>query len=355
MKNTSSSLLPDSTSTSLREHWLTQPEKFAGLRQIEIAQALGVSEGEWVDACRGHESQRLEDDPKSFLQDLPKLGDVMALTRNPSAVHEKTGSFDHIEFFDRMHMAQVANHEIDLRIFLNHWHRLYAVTVLKNGQPQHSLQVFDSTGTAVLKIFMRPETRVQAWQEFVAARINRDPHPFHTESIPAPSYAAPDTVNLQEFRLAWDQLKDTHEFFALLRRFQINRIDALRIAGGHRTQSVDPAGLADFLKTAASRKAPIMVFVANRGCIQIHTGPVEKVVCFKQWLNVLDERFNLHLREDHIAEAWIVRKPTLDGVVTSLELYNSDGQEIAMLFGERKPGQKERKDWRDLIDTLNQL
>jgi putative hemin transport protein len=70
------------------------------------------------------------------------------------------------------------------------------------------------------------------------------------------------------------------------------------------------------------------------------------------WLNVLDPGFNLHLREDHIASAWVVRKPTSDGLVTSLELFDAQGETIAMFFGERKPGRAELCAWRELIDEL---
>jgi putative hemin transport protein len=70
------------------------------------------------------------------------------------------------------------------------------------------------------------------------------------------------------------------------------------------------------------------------------------------WLNVLDPGFNLHLREDRIAMAWVVRKPTADGDVTSLELFDADGETLAMFFGERKPGRAELASWRALVDTL---
>ena len=86
--------------------------------------------------------------------------------------------------------------------------------------------------------------------------------------------------------------------------------------------------------------------------IQIHTGPVHKVAVMGPWLNVLDPSFNLHLREDHIASAWVVRKPTSDGLVTSLELFDAQGDTIAMLFGERKPGRTELCAWRAIIDSL---
>ena len=70
------------------------------------------------------------------------------------------------------------------------------------------------------------------------------------------------------------------------------------------------------------------------------------------WVNVLDPGFNLHLREDHIASAWVVKKPTADGLVTSLELFDAQGETIAMFFGERKPGKRESCEWRALIDNL---
>jgi putative hemin transport protein len=70
------------------------------------------------------------------------------------------------------------------------------------------------------------------------------------------------------------------------------------------------------------------------------------------WINVMDPRFNLHLRSDSVAQAWIVRKPTADGIVTSVELFNDNGEAIAMFFGERKPGKPELTAWRALVDEL---
>jgi putative hemin transport protein len=95
-----------------------------------------------------------------------------------------------------------------------------------------------------------------------------------------------------------------------------------------------------------------MVFVGNHGMIQIHTGPVVRIVPTGPWINVLDPDFNLHLREDAVAEAWLVRKPTRDGVVTSVELLDARGGLIATFFGARKPGKPEDPRWRALADGL---
>ena len=70
------------------------------------------------------------------------------------------------------------------------------------------------------------------------------------------------------------------------------------------------------------------------------------------WVNVLDPGFSLHLREDRVAQTWLVRKPTADGIVTSVELFDAQGETIAMFFGERKPGTPEIAPWRELLAAL---
>lgn len=98
-----------------------------------------------------------------------------------------------------------------------------------------------------------------------------------------------------------------------------------------------------------------MIFVGNRGCIQIHTGPIRTVKPMGPWLNILDPGFNLHLRMDHIAAAWAVWKPQSDSPVHSLELFDAEGRLIAQIFGARKPGLPERADWQALLADIPSL
>jgi putative hemin transport protein len=95
-----------------------------------------------------------------------------------------------------------------------------------------------------------------------------------------------------------------------------------------------------------------MCFVGNRGCIQIHSGPIASVKPMGPWINVMDESFHLHLRADRIAEAWAVRKPTKDGHVTSIEAFDAEGGMIIQFFGKRHEGEVERQDWRWLVEHL---
>jgi putative hemin transport protein len=109
------------------------------------------------------------------------------------------------------------------------------------------------------------------------------------------------------------------------------------------------------LERAAESQVPIMCFVPSPGCIQIHTGPVKNIRWMDKWLNVLDPKFNLHLDSEAIDRAYVVRKPTADGIVTSLELFDTKGELFTYFFGARKPGKPELTGWTEIAEGLTSI
>jgi putative hemin transport protein len=197
-------------------------------------------------------------------------------------------------------------------------------------------------------------SNLDAYERLVRDFTHRDQAPGErVEARPAASIPRADAaVDVEGLRRAWAAMKDTHEFFGMLKQFGAARTQALRLAGPDFARRADKDATRRVLEAAAAEKTEIMVFVGNRGCIQIHTGPVANVRPMHGWLNVMDPGFNLHLREDRIAESWVVEKPTADGVVTSVEIFDADGETIALLFGKRKPGIPESGAWRELVHRL---
>jgi putative hemin transport protein len=138
----------------------------------------------------------------------------------------------------------------------------------------------------------------------------------------------------------------------MLQDLGAGRVQALRLIGEDWAYRVENDSFQLALNMAANAELPIMIFAGNAGVIQIHTGPVQQLKRTGPWFNVLDADFNLHLREDRIAQSWVVKKPTADGIVTSLELYDANNNQIAWMFGARKPGQPELEAWRALVGAL---
>lgn len=327
-----------------------------GLRHRDAARALGVSEGEAIAAAVGRSAPlravRLKGPWPALFEQLPTLGRVMALTRNEAAVHEKTGSYASMSHDGPVGLALGA--DIDLRIFYMRWAHVFAVTEDTARGVQRSLQVYDAAGTAVHKVFLKDGADLGAWAAFTDAHADAEQTPggrFEPMAVPA-APAADERIDVEGFRAAWLAMADTHEFFPLLRRFGVARTQALRLAPAGMVQALPNSTVRALLQAAAAAGTSIMCFVGNPGMIQIHTGPVKKIELMGPWVNVLDPGFSLHLREDLVAQTWLVRKPTADGIVTSVELFDAQGETIAMFFGERKPGQPEIEAWRELLATL---
>jgi putative hemin transport protein len=277
----------------------------------------------------------------------------MCLTRNEHAVHERYGEFLKIDFFHGM--GQVVGPDIDLRLFLSSWQHGFAVTDLTDEGDRQSFQFFDASGTAIHKIYLQKESNYGSYgvilNKFRAEDQSTD---IRVEPRPQPSEEIPDAeIDGEGFRQAWRELRDTHAFFLILQKFRVTRMQALRLAPEGFVRKVGVSSTKQMLESAAQSGLPIMVFIGNQGCLQIHTGPVKNIKMFgAEWLNVLDDEFNMHLRDTAVVSAWVVRKPTVDGIVTSLEIYDAEGHNLVMFFGKRKPGNAEDPDWTELADSL---
>lgn len=338
--------------TLLRERWHALRQSQPRTRIRDAAEQLGVSEAQLLATGVGENAVRLELRLDVLLPRIESLGRVMSLTRNAHAVHEKRGTWRNVELHGAR--ALVLDEDIDLRLFLSRWRIGFALRESMADGIRRSLQFFDATGTAVHKIFLEDGGAAATFDALVQELTHAQQSPELSVEAPSPAETPrPDgEVDVAGLRAGWLGLQDTHDFFPLLQRFKVARTQALRLAGPELTTPVAPESLAWVLEQVASSGLPIMVFVGNPGAIQIHTGPVHTVRPTGPWMNVMDPGFNLHVRADHVHSAWVVRKPTRDGDVTSLELFDAAGENIALFFGKRKPGIPEQPEWRALMAEL---
>jgi len=342
------------STTDLKTAWAELRQAYPRMRTRDAAEHLGVSEAELLATGCGNAVTRLKPDWYTLFEALEGLGEVMALTRNDVCVHEKVGVYRNIERIPDHEMGMVLDENVDLRLFFKHWHHAFAVVNGSDGQERRSLQFFDAHGTAVHKIHLRPESSMAHFEALVAQFRHEDQ--AATQAVLPPSAPRPERpeadIDVAGLREAWDALQDTHDFIFLLRRFKVGRVQALRLAGPRFARPVSTNSLRAILEQAAEAELPIMVFVGNPGCVQIHSGPVHTLKAVEGWYNVLDPGFNLHVREALIEGAWVVRKPTRDGDVHSLECYDAAGDVVCYLFSKRKEGQFESEAWRTLLHGL---
>lgn len=324
------------------------------LRRREQGSILDVPEAALIDEQCGVESIRLLPDFSEIIHFLPSLGYIMTLTRNESAVHERKGVYSNISIKGPMGIVITDDRKIDLRIILSRWVMAFAVQETLTNSMRYSLQFFDKSGVAIQKVYLQDQSDFSAYQKLV----ERFSHSVHSmplqfvEKDKRPVYAESGLVDKQKLQRKWLKMTNVHQFFGILKQHNISREQAFELVGPPLAQRFDSKNFAILLADIAKIDLSIMCFVGNHGNIQIHTGAIKKVKKVGPWLNILDPEFNLHLLEDNITSAWVIKKPTVDGDVTSVELYDEEGETIVQIFGQRAEGQPENQQWRRLAEAL---
>lgn len=344
--------------TTLKGQYSAYKAQHPKARIRAIAQALEVSEMELLEVADYEQCVYLGDEYEAILKEVHQLGKVMALTRNEHAVHEVKGLYDNVQFMEKAPMGLAHNKLIDTRYFTSTWAHVYGVVFQSGKRKMHSLQIFDKYGQAVHKIYLTPASNEEAYAQLLQDFRKKNRLPFALEKAPVlekVSFDVLPTIDVPAFQQAWLDLKDTHDFFGLLKKYGLTRQQAFRLAPKGSTYQVEKGALVTMLETVANKEVPIMVFLGNTACLQIYSGTIKKLMPMDNWYNILDPNFNLHVQLDSIHEAWVVKKNTEDGIVTSLELFDDYGQQILYCFGERKPGIPELITWQEVIATLPAL
>ena len=263
--------------TNLRDRWSRLQQAQPRLRIRDAAAELGVTEAALVSSRTGDGVLRLRNEPAAIVEQLHRLGHTMALTRNEYAVSETFGPYSDVSI--NGHMGVVLDPAIDLRLFLNHWHHVWAVETESQGRRLRSFQFFDAYGDAVHKVYPKTDEGVEAFYALCEEFRHPEQEPVLTFA-PRPVTPAekPDSaVDVDAFQAGWRALEDTHHFYGLTRRHGVSRTQALRLAPPEMVTEVDVSAVTRMLKGAAEAAVPIMVFIGSRGCIQIFTGRVEQI------------------------------------------------------------------------------
>ncbi|MBU2571205.1 MAG: hemin-degrading factor [Gammaproteobacteria bacterium] len=306
---------------ALKRRWDELRENRPQLRIREAASVLEVSEAELLATGCGENVTRLEAGWPVLLDEVDSLGPVMALTRNDNAVHEKTGFYLNIRLTDTGGRIQGEN--IDLFLDFRHWHSAFAVTEQTRQGARDSLQFFDRDGTAVHKIYMTENRCIPAYRTLIERYRSEDQSQRQHVEPPLRNIDSVAVVDGNE-RLgqAW------HEHLIACGAVPYQSTEPLQ------TGRLQPSSFRRFMEKASESGAGLTVLVGNDGALQVHTGPIEKLMITGTWFNVLDDGFNLHLKEDALAELRLAERRAGNTSVNTLELYDAAGCHIAMILFE---------------------
>ena len=354
----------------LLDQWNALRAQQPKLQTRDAARQLNVSEAELLATGIGTTVVRLRDSehaPREIMRRALDLGKVMALSRNENGVIETTGVASRIKREDETALDSADDSErqarmlniaggylggpIDLRFQFVQWKYAFAVTQPgRDGLVNRSLQFFDASGNAVHKLYVRSEAGVPVFDKIVAdfRHARQDARLGVTAAVPKTAEKPDSEIDVSEFRNAWTDMTDVHQFNRIVSEFKLTREQAMRLAPSGMATRVTPLAVRNLLEGAAKQGVAIMAFVGNGAVTQIYSGKIDKVMALDGWFNVLDPDFNLHLRDSAFKSGYVVRRAG----ITSVEFYDDRGDLVVTFFGVRTPGKPQPQAWIDLANGL---
>lgn len=348
-------------SADLANRWSALRTAEPKLHPRDAAQKLNVSEAELVATNVGKGVTRLRDGNEAYkavYDHLHELGQIKSITRNDNAVLERVGTVTQAKLNADGRVIPgtgFAGGPIDLRFGTDNWRSAFAVVQPgREGKISRSLQFFDVHGNAVNKVYLDNEAGVAVFDKLVAdAKASDQSAVLRVDRAPTKVVKKPNgEVDVKELRASWNELTDVHEFPRLLKDLGITREQALDLIGKDAAYRISAQSVQDLLNNSSKQAQPIMVFVSNPGMTQIFSGTVKKVQGSGEWFNVLDPDFNLHLRSAGIDHGWVVKRPAKDGVITSVEFYDANGEQVVNFFSRRDRNKEESAAWRSIVAGL---
>ncbi|GGF03800.1 heme ABC transporter ATP-binding protein [Flavobacterium limi] len=331
---------------SLKERFISYRDQHPGKPLWRIAETLGVTEAELLFLGLDENVILLRPEMEAILERIEDLGLVKGVTYNKNCETERIGVYRN--FSKEEYTTLFLGEDIDLRIFAGRWK--FALAVEEKGK--ESLQFFDANGKTVHQIYLTGGSYRQVYLDLVNEFKQKDQSaPVIEKTIRKHIQERRDAeIDISDFHQAWNNMQDTHEFFGLVKRFGLTRMQALRLAPLSRARQVSLESFRRTILHCSNTKVPVMMFTANEGCVQINTGELSNVNTNGAWLTLTELSGGVtKLNEDAVHSVWHVVKPTADGDVNSLELYGANGDMIVQFFGERKPGKAELESWKKAV------
>lgn len=314
----------------LKESWDIYRQQYPKSRIRDAANALNVSEVELLATNYGNTVRHLCSNWQSILTDVKQLATVMGLTRNNHVVHEQTGQYEDIKFSSND--CRVTGKNINLKLFLKEWCFGFAVQEESLHGIRSSLQFFDDTGTAVHKLYLTQQSNQTAYQVLVNKYQAENQNPIQSVSKKPSSSKKDNEIDYPNLLRAWRAMENSNECHHAVEVLGVTELQALRKLDREFAFKVSPDVLADVMATVVDAKMPIKIVVKNKGAIQSHNAVIKTIRMMGKWFNILDAEFSLHLNEEAIASLWVVKKPLADSLVSSLELYDFQGEHMLSIY-----------------------
>lgn len=331
-------LLPEDNAAPL------QP--FGDTAYTSLQQALG-------NKAQLQPARRLKTDWVKLLLHLTRLGSTLFVSHQGDTSHEKLLQMYKLALSGGI--ASIEDQHGSLELDLRYWHCGF-VTYTGHSLPSAcvSLHFFDINGCLLHSIY--PTLSLSELGSDFLHNLYDD-QPYQDEFLLPPQ--KPRRRNLRYVDTAslsghWRHLKSCSAIPVILQKHGVSRLEAIRLLAPEFSTRLKNRSLRHLLKQISKQQLDIKLSLHNNGVRQSHLGRIQQEADLSINCRSGDAYFRLELDDKAVYSTWLVHKPVEDHTVSSLEVYNAQGELMLMLSAHLTENTQHTSPWDALLEQTKQ-
>ncbi|OHV09989.1 hypothetical protein [Kushneria phosphatilytica] len=294
----------------------------------QLAELLGISEGELQAARLGHGVRSLCLTACDLAMMLPRLGPLEIVTEAHHASLSSRIEHCRIDVGARhAHLAQ--GNTLAIEMLLPGWYWACLSHERRPGEEDTApcVQIFNRFGQAIHRLYALQPAH-PAWRalRFYTSRIT----PGFTRCIDLFHQATPPSQS--SLIEQWQHLRNELDLRQLLRRHRLRRIDANRAVAGHFSQRINTNRFIMAMASTCHDSRLTRLRMCHTGLLHQHCDRFTFLSPgANQWLQLEGSTLSLSLDTLALAEAWEVIRPGASGSQTVLEAFDQQGHLMVAL------------------------
>lgn len=295
---------------------------------------------------------RLRPEWSALMSFLPRMTRTQHMSSNLSASLHSTAAYPPYQQFGNRGLF--TSELTDIRFCLPMLSEAFAVVHKQAaGEPMlRSLHFVDAAGATSHTVNVGDFESRLLFEQILEEFVHREQSP--QQAVVSSSACAPAHCNTCRGALLceWSKLKDAISFAALLRRHQLPRCHAFRMAQGVFTKCFKPVAIHPLLEEASSLHISVEIRVGNAACEHVCRGKILRIAAEGSSIKLRDPYFTLEFDKSKVAVVWLVNIPTKAGTMKSLELHDADGETIVSFRGCRTESGTQEPSWYKALSSI---
>lgn len=304
----------------------------------------------------GKQSYCLKTDWVYFLQQLRRFAaaDIVLYHGNSSHCHRL-----------RLYKMSVAANSVYLQdtqgrlsIDLSYWHCGFLYIADKRNCDSHfSFHIFDIYGVLLCSIM--PEQPLSQIERYFFKKICTQCVQYEYFMLSPQCQLChqcrigqADTVSLLSH---WRHLNSEHAIPVILAKHGLTRLEAVQLLAPHFSQVIKVSAFFELMQHIEQQSWNISLSLHSSNMLQSYQGGIcASYQAVYHWY-CYGQNFYLQLEQAALASAWIVHKPSSEGLLSSLELYHHSGELLLSLTDLPTGDVVQRGEWFKYLQLLTRV